>query len=62
MRYLMTDYRKSIAAFVMQQICVRGAPNIKIYLKKHAKKLMLELMLMFILGVKKLKENLAKYV
>jgi hypothetical protein len=60
--YLMTDYRKSIAVFVTLQICARGAPSIASYLKTHAKKLTLDLMLMFILGVKKLKKNLAKYV
>ena len=60
--YLMTDYRKGIVVFVMRQICVGGAPSIVSYLKKHAKKLTLGLMLMFTSNVKKLKEKLARYV
>jgi hypothetical protein len=60
-RYLMTDYRKDIAVFVTQPICAPGDLNIANYLKKHAKKLTLDLMLMFTLDAKKLSESLAKY-
>jgi hypothetical protein len=60
-RYLMTDYRKGIAVFATQPICALGDLSIANYLKKHAKKLTLDRMLILMLDAKKLSESLVKY-